>query len=137
MDDVQAGWRYPAGAHTIAEKSLAFAGKGQESYKKFVKAPASRSQTCCSHTPFGRFVGLTGSTNLFLPRIFLGTASGQFLRPAASRLLLSRLRPYTIGFPPMFILPVFGSFICGMFGQLPWATSKLELRSRTKPKDAA
>src|SRR6266576_5469239 len=27
--------------------------------------------------------------SLFLPLIFLGTASGQFLRPAASRLLLS------------------------------------------------
>src|ERR1700719_148786 len=38
--------------------------------------------------------------SLFLPRIFLGTASGQFLRPAASRLLLSRFRPYTVGFPP-------------------------------------
>ena len=31
--------------------------------------------------------------NLFLPRIFSGTASGQFLRPAASRLLLSRFLP--------------------------------------------
>jgi hypothetical protein len=30
---------------------------------------------------------------LFLPRIFLGTASGQFLRPAASRLLLSWFLP--------------------------------------------
>jgi hypothetical protein len=38
---------------------------------------------------------------LFLPLIFLGTASGSFLRPAASRLLLSRFHPYTIGFPPI------------------------------------
>src|SRR6266478_8358675 len=38
---------------------------------------------------------------LFLPHIFLGTASGQFLRPAASRLLLSRFLPYPIGFHPI------------------------------------
>src|SRR6266481_8613635 len=31
--------------------------------------------------------------------MFLGTASGQFLRPAASRLLLSRFRPYPIWVP--------------------------------------
>src|SRR5256885_1409702 len=38
----------------------------------------------------------------FFCPIFLGTASGQFLRPAASRPLLSRFRPYTtIGFPPI------------------------------------
>ena len=29
----------------------------------------------------------------FFATLFLGTASGQFLRPAASRLLLSRFRP--------------------------------------------
>src|SRR5260221_12655605 len=34
---------------------------------------------------------------LFLPSIFLGTASGQFLRPAASRLLLSRFLPNGTG----------------------------------------
>src|SRR5262249_47607825 len=34
---------------------------------------------------------------LFLPRIFSGTASGQFLRPAASRLLLSRFLPNGTG----------------------------------------
>src|SRR5260370_35480584 len=34
---------------------------------------------------------------LFLPLIFLGTASGQFLRPAASRLLLSRFLPKGTG----------------------------------------
>jgi hypothetical protein len=40
-------------------------------------------------------------TPFFLPHIFLGTASGQFLHPAASRLLLSGFRPYSIGFPPI------------------------------------
>src|SRR5579859_5188141 len=39
------------------------------------------------------------SRSAFFCPIFLGTASGYFLRPAASRLLLSRLRPYTTGFP--------------------------------------
>src|SRR5437016_8915264 len=34
---------------------------------------------------------------LFLPLIFPGTASGQFLRPAASRLLLSRFLPNHTG----------------------------------------
>src|SRR5260370_11118943 len=33
----------------------------------------------------------------FSAALFLGTASGQFLRPAASRLLLSRLLPNTTG----------------------------------------
>src|SRR5260370_10527122 len=37
----------------------------------------------------------------FLPLIFSGTASGYFLRPAASRLLLSRFRPKNVGFPPI------------------------------------
>jgi hypothetical protein len=36
----------------------------------------------------------------FFSRSFFWTASGQFLRPAASW-LLSRFRPYTIGFPPI------------------------------------
>src|SRR5258707_15023472 len=36
-------------------------------------------------------------SDLFLPHIFLGTASGQFLRPAASRLLLSRFLPNGTG----------------------------------------
>ena len=36
---------------------------------------------------------LTPGTSAFLPLIFLGTASGQFLRPAASRLLLSQFLP--------------------------------------------
>src|SRR5260370_20024064 len=35
--------------------------------------------------------------DLFLSHIFLGTASGQSLRPAASRLLLSRLLPNSTG----------------------------------------
>jgi hypothetical protein len=43
----------------------------------------------------------SGKSALFLSRIFLGTASGKFLRPAASRLLLSQFRPYPIGFPPI------------------------------------
>src|SRR5437667_12870772 len=34
---------------------------------------------------------------LFLSRMFLGTASGQFPRPAASRLLLSRFLPNNTG----------------------------------------
>jgi len=38
-----------------------------------------------------------GKLAFFLPRIFLGTASGQFLRPAASRLLLSRFLPKRTG----------------------------------------
>src|SRR5437667_9239743 len=36
-------------------------------------------------------------SDLFLPHIFLGTASGQFLRPAASRLLLSWFLPKGTG----------------------------------------
>jgi hypothetical protein len=52
--------------------------------------------------PFAPFIdSLSPVHHLFLLPIFLGTASGQFLRPAASRLLLSRFRPYTIGFPPI------------------------------------
>src|SRR6266850_3538554 len=42
-------------------------------------------------------IGGFKSASLFLPRIFLGTASGQFLRPAASRLLLSRFLPNGTG----------------------------------------
>jgi len=37
---------------------------------------------------------------LFLPLVSLGTASGEFLRPAASRLLLSRCLPYLLGSLP-------------------------------------
>jgi hypothetical protein len=37
---------------------------------------------------------------LFLPLFFLGTASGEFLRPAASRLLLSRFLPRITRVPP-------------------------------------
>jgi len=44
---------------------------------------------------------LSPVSGLFLPLIFLCTASGYFLRPAVSRLLISRYRPYTIGFPPI------------------------------------
>src|SRR5438270_7170454 len=40
---------------------------------------------------------LSSVNHLFLPHIFLGTASGQFLRPAASRLLLSRFLPNGTG----------------------------------------
>jgi hypothetical protein len=37
---------------------------------------------------------------LFLPLLFLGTASGEFLRPAGSRLLLSRFLPRNLGSLP-------------------------------------
>src|SRR2546422_8086090 len=50
--------------------------------------------TCASSTC--RF-SLSPVSRLFLPHIFLGTASGQFLRPAASRLLLSRFLPNATG----------------------------------------
>src|SRR5437763_15457172 len=40
---------------------------------------------------------LSSASSLFLPLLFLGTASGQFLRPAASRLLLSRFLPNGTG----------------------------------------
>src|SRR5207249_1746632 len=42
-------------------------------------------------------LSLSSLSGLFLPLIFLGTASGQFLRPAASRLLLSRFLPNGTG----------------------------------------
>jgi hypothetical protein len=42
----------------------------------------------------------SGTSLLFLPLLFLGTASGEFLRPAASRLLLSRFLPNLAGSLP-------------------------------------
>ena len=41
-----------------------------------------------------------GKSTLFLPLILSGTASGEFLRPAASRLLLSRFLTKNLGSLP-------------------------------------
>jgi hypothetical protein len=46
---------------------------------------------------FSSRLKLISVSPLFLSLIFLGTASGQFLRPAASRLLLSRFLPNSVG----------------------------------------
>src|SRR6266567_8338178 len=84
---------------TGSHSSARVAKSGRPSGHRATNIPLDQNgeftlHTLCRPCPL---ILLSSARSLFLPILFLGTASGQFLRPAASRLLLSRFLPNGTG----------------------------------------